>query len=151
MKNVLMICTLLLGSALYVNAQDQNKMKVNDKDVPQNVKAAFTSNFANASEVEWKLYDGKYKAKFDSNGEDNFAEFSSSGELISKGTKINKDQLPAAVNDAFKNAYAGKDINEAYRIEKGTETFYKVKVGGDQKKAIVYSADGKVIKDKGSK
>jgi hypothetical protein len=151
MKQILMICTLVIGSALYVNAQDHNKMKVNEKDVPQSVKSAFNSNFPNASNVEWKMYDGKYKAKFTQNGEEQIAEFSSSGELISKGTKISKDQLPPAVTEALKTSYANKGIDEAYKIEKGNETYYKVKLAGEPKKAITYTADGKVVNDREKK
>ena len=146
-----MICTLVVGSALYVNAQDHAKMKVDEKDVPQNVKGAFNTTFANASEVEWNLYEGKYKAKFNQNGQSQLAEFSSSGELISKGTEISKDQLPAPITDALRTSYANKEIDKAYKIEKGNETYYKVKFAGEPNKAIMYSADGKLINEKAKK
>jgi len=146
-----MICTLVVGSALYVNAQDHNKMKLNEKDVPQSVKATFNSAFANASDVEWKMKEGKYKAKFELNGKEQLAEISSSGELISKGMEISKDQLPAVVTDALRTSYANKEIDEVYKIEKGNETYYKVKLVGETDKPIMFSADGKVVTEKAKK
>ncbi len=63
--------------------------------------------------------DNNYKAKFDMNGEDHFAEFNSSGELLSKGMKIEKNELPSAVTDALRTGYANKEVDEAYKVEKG--------------------------------
>ncbi len=50
------------------------KMKVKEQDVPQAVKSAFTGQFPGASDVEWKMKNGNYKADFDMNGADHMAE-----------------------------------------------------------------------------
>ena len=137
---------ILLLSCGFLIANGQDKVK--DQDVPQAVKTAFQSNFTDASDVQWKIYDGKYKAKFDVNGEKHFAEFTNSGELVAKGMKIDKDQLPSAVSDALRTGYANKNIDEVYKVEKGGETLYKVKLEGVNEKMLVYSEDGKLVKEK---
>ena len=76
------------------------------------------------------------------------AEFSSSGELLSKGEKIGKDDLPSPVSDAVKAGYASSNVDEVYRIEKKGQTYYKVKFDGDPGKKVMYDAQGKVIKEK---
>jgi uncharacterized membrane protein YkoI len=148
MKKLLFIAILGIFGAYAAQAQDDNKMKVKDKDVPQAVKSAFESQFANASDVEWKVKNGKYKAKFDMNGVEQFAELNNSGEVVSKGTKIPNEELPTLVSDAVKSNYASNKVDEVYRVEKGGQTHYMVKLDGNPEKKLVYDAQGKLVKEK---
>lgn len=146
MKKLLLIIALGLFTAFEVNAQDKDKVK--DKDVPQAVRTAFDNQFDNAMLVDWKVKDGKYKAMFTKDMKKHFAEFSSSGELIAKGEKIDKDELPTPVADAVKTSFSDSNIDEVYRVEKDGQTKYMVKLDGNPKKKIVYDAQGKVVKEK---
>jgi hypothetical protein len=147
MKKLVFVFLLLSGAVLIANAQDQNKLKVDPKDVPQSVKAAFENAFANASNVEWKMKDGKYKAKFELSGQKQFAELSNSGEVLSTGMKVEKDQLPSVVSDAVRTGNANKGIEEVYKVEKGGQTHYMVKLEGNPER-LMYTADGKLLKEK---
>lgn len=149
MKNLLLITVLGFFTAFQVDAQDKQKLK--DKDVPQAVRTAFDNAFDNALMVDWKMKDGKYKAAFTKDLKKHFAEFSSSGELISKGVKIDKDELPTAVSGAVSASYANDKIDEVYRVEKGGKTKYLVKLDGEPKRKIMYDEQGQVIKDKTDK
>jgi hypothetical protein len=146
MKKLLLITLLGIFTAFQVNAQE--KAKIKDKDVPQAVRTAFDNQFDNTAMVDWKMKDGKYKAMFTMNLKKHFAEFSSSGELLSKGEKIDKDGLPTPVADAIKTSYANNNIDEVYRIEKGGQTQYMVKLEGDPKKKVIYDAQGQVVQEK---
>ena len=151
MKKLLFIAILGVFGALAASAQEDNKMKVKDKDVPEAVKTAFQSQFANASDVEWKVKNGKYKAKFDMNGVEHMAELNSSGEVVSKAMKIPNDELPTLVSDAVKSSYANATIDDVYRVEKGGQTQYLVKLDGSPDKKLLYDAQGKLVKDKSGK
>lgn len=147
MKKLLFIALLGMSAAFTANAQhDDNKLK--DKDVPQAVRTAFDAQFDNAMMVDWKMKDGNYKAMFTKDMKKHFAEFNASGELVAKGEKVNKDDLPTGVADAVKTGYASSNIDEVYRVEKGGQTLYMVKLDGNPVKKVVYDAEGKVVKEK---
>jgi hypothetical protein len=143
MKRMLFIAVMSLLIGYGAKAQDK---ELKDRDVPEAVRSAFDKQFDNTMMVEWKMRDGIYKAKFNQGLKKHTAEFSSSGELLSKGEKIGKDDLPTAVSDAIKTSYASSNIDEVYRIEKKGQTCYKVKLDNDKK--VIYDAQGKVIKEK---
>jgi len=146
MKKLLLVTFLGFFTAVGLKAQDNDKLK--DKDVPQAVRTAFDNQFDNTMLVDWKAKDGKYKAMFTKDMKKHFAEFNSSGELISKGEKINRDELPTPVADAVKTSYSGSNIDEVYRVEKDGQTKFLVKLEGNPKKKVVYDAQGKVVKEK---
>jgi putative PepSY-like beta-lactamase-inhibitor len=156
MKRLLFLSVLGIFMAFQVSAQDNTKVKdkdvpqvVQDKDVPQAIKTTFDNQFAGATMVEWKLKHGNYKAMFTKDNKKQSAEFSSAGELISKGEKIEQTELPAAVSDAIKTSYASSTVGEVYRIDKGGQIQYLVKLEGNDKKKLVFDAQGKeVMKEK---
>jgi putative PepSY-like beta-lactamase-inhibitor len=145
MKKLLLITVLAAFISFGVNAQQKD---IKEKDVPEAVRTAFKNQFDNTMMTDWKMKDDKYKVMFTMNMKKHMAEFSSSGELLSKGEKINIDQLPTKVADAVKTGYASSNIDEVYRIEKGGQTQYLVKLEGKPEKKIVYDAQGNVVKEK---
>jgi hypothetical protein len=147
MKRMLFIAVISLLIGYGAQAQDDDR-KLKDNEVPEAVRSSFDQQFDNTMMVEWKMKDGKYKAKFNQGLKKHVAEFSSSGELLSKGEKIGKDDLPTQVSDAVKSGYASSNIDEVYRIEKKGQTYYKVKLDGNPDRKVVYDAQGKVIKEK---
>lgn len=144
---MLFIAVMSLLISYGVKAQD-DEGKLKDKDVPEAVRTAFDKQFDNTMMVDWKMKDGKYKATFNQGLKKHMAEFSSSGELLAKGEKIGKDELPTTVSDAVKTGYASSNIDEVYRIEKKGQTYYKVKLDGNPARKVVYDAQGKVVKEK---
>jgi len=148
MKTLLLIGVLGLFTALQASAQDDSKTKIKDKDVPQAVRTSFDNQFDNTMMVDWTAKDGKYKASFTQNLKKHFAEFNESGELVSKGEKIDRGELPTAVADAVKTGYASNNVDEVYRVEKDGQTHFMVKLDGNPKKKVVYDAEGKIIKEK---
>ena len=156
MKKLLLIAALGLFSITGVYAQENAQQKertqaqneVKDKDVPPAIREAFDKQFQNSTMVNWKMKDGKYVAMFTQDMKKHMAEFNSSGELLSKGEKIEKDALPTPIADAIKTGYSGNNIYEIYRLEKDGQTQYKVKFEGNPKKIVIYDAQGKVLKEK---
>ena len=148
MKHLFLALMLVVAATLQVHAQDDvKKDKTDSKDVPEAVRSAFDAKFDNAMMVDWKMKDGKYKASFTQGLKKRMAEFSTSGELISESEKIGKDELPTPVSDALKTNYSNSNIDEIYRVQKGSDTHFMVKMDNPKKK-VIYDAQGKLIKEK---
>ncbi|MBO9201019.1 MULTISPECIES: PepSY-like domain-containing protein [Niastella] len=143
MKKTLLAILLSAGVMMSAVAQDTK-----ESDVPTAVKTSFKSAFSNAKDVEWKKKEGNYKAKFEINGTDYIAYYSADGKIISKGLKIRRSELPAAVTDAVKNGYAGRTIDNVYRMDKNGTAYYLVKLEGDPDTKVLFTADGQVAKEK---
>lgn len=142
MKKILFLGLLTAGLMAGAYAQDE----VKEKDVPAGIHSSFKSAFPNAKDVEWKLKDGKYKAKFEVNGLDHFAKYGADGKLLARGMKIRTSEIPNAVTAAIKETYAARMIDDVYRVDKNGAAFYLVKLKGDPETKVLYTADGQVAK-----
>ena len=143
MKKILLATLLTTGLVMGAFAQE-----LKETDVPAAVKTSFKSAFPNAKDVDWKMMEGKYKVDFDIDGTDHIAAFGTDGKMISKGMKIRVSELPSAVTSAVKSSYAGKDIQNVYRVDKNGTVCYLVKLEGNPETKVMYSADGQVVKEK---
>ena len=153
MKKTILAFLLMAGVTLGVKAQDQKtqdqkKEKVSSTEVPAAVQTSFSSNFANATDVEWKKKDADYKVSFEINDVDHHAMFTSTGTLIWKGEEIQEAAIPAAVMTALKKDHPNHRIDDAYTIVKDGTTSYKISLDGNPDLKVKYSADGTKIQDK---
>ncbi|WP_166436992.1 PepSY-like domain-containing protein [Niastella caeni] len=151
MKKIIFAGLLTTGLMMGAFAQDTKQDKqdnLKEKDVPTAIQTSFKAEFPNATDVEWKMKEGKYKVEFEMNDIDHFASYDASGKVMSKGMKIRTSELPAAVATSVKGAYADRSIDEVYRVDKDGAVFYKVKLSGNPDTKIMYSADGQEVKDK---
>jgi hypothetical protein len=144
MKKIFFASLLIIGLVLSVSAQE----KVKEKDVPTTVQASFKTGYPEAKDVDWKMKDGNYKAKFKVNGTNHIASFDATGKMLSKGIEIKESELPAAVTHAVRLAYANRTIDNVYSMEKDGSTNYLVKLKGSPETKVLYSADGQVVKEK---
>ena len=140
-KKILAFC-LAAGLALSISAQD----KIQDKDLPAPIQTNFKSQYSDASSVEWKMKDGKYKVNFKANGAKQMAAYDATGTLLSKGIEIKESELPAAISSSIKSGYADRAIDEIYKIDKKGEINYMVKLKGNPETKLYYSADGQLVK-----
>ncbi len=138
--------TTLLLHAISMSACAQ---KINETDVPQPVKTAFTAKFAQAKGVKWELEDGQaYEAEFKENGKERSATFSPTGQWMETETEIKPADLPAAVTQAIATSFAGSKVEEAETVETPDRgTFYEVELEqGERTLEVRFSADGTVLK-----
>lgn len=144
MKKQLFTLFLVAGLALGVNAQES----VQDKDVPTDIQTSFKTHFSDATGAEWKMKDGNYKVHFKRNGVKNIASFNQGGTLTSRGVEVKENELPAAISSAVSTSYSGRKMEEIYKMEKDGTTSYMIKLNGEPKTKLMYSADGQLMKDK---
>jgi hypothetical protein len=146
MKKILFAVLFTTGLMLGANAQTSTEQKLKVGEVPATLKTSFKTEFPNAKDVEWTLKEGKYKVKFELNDLDNFAKYDADGKMIAKGMQIKQTDLPPAVTAAVKTAYANKEIDDVYKVEKEGVTQYLIKFDKDLK--VMYTADGQVVTEK---
>ena len=147
MRKMILAFLFIAGITLGVKAQDV-KTKVDKKDVPQEVMAAFTTTFANATDVEWMKKDADYKVSFEIGDVDQHAMFSSAGKLLSKGKEIKEADLPEAIKSALKKDHPDHRIDDVWSVEKDGTMSYKISLDGNPDKKVMYSADGQAIEHK---
>lgn len=119
--------------------------KVQEKDVPATIKAAFQKNYPTARELKWEKENGNYEAEFEMEEADYSVLIDISGNIIETEAEIRIEALPAdAVAYVSKN-YAGQKIREAARIidSKGAIT-YEVEI---KNKDLIFDGNGDFIKE----
>ena len=120
------------------NIKAEDKKAVN---APENIKAVFTKEYANATKVKWEKEDGKYEVTFFDGEVIMSAVYTSDGMKIETETRIDIAKLPAAARE-----YAEKKgkIQDADLIVKRNGIInYEAKVKG---KDYIFDQDGKFIK-----
>ncbi len=148
MKKVLIAFLLVTGVTWGVSAQEKDKDKLNPADVPQSVQSAFKNAYADASDVQWKMKNNMYMAHFKKGEAKHLAELDATGTIVAKGMVIPNTEVPSVVTTAVQTANAGQSIEEVYKIEKGTDVNYLVKLSGKPEKKFLYSPEGKLVKEK---
>jgi hypothetical protein len=119
--------------------------KLQEKDVPAQVKAAFQKHYPNTKEVKWDKEGEKFEASFDLNKIDNSVLFDAQGNVLETEIEIELNQLPKGVLEYVKANYKGQKVKEAAKITdaKGTVTFEAEVKGLD----LLFDSNGKFIKE----
>ncbi len=139
MKKSIIIAASLLVTTL------SHAQKIQEKDVPADVKSSFTKHFVAAKEIKWEKENGNYEVEFDLNKTEQSALFDAKGALLETEVEIELSQLPAGVLDYVKAHYAGQSVKEAEKItdSNGTVTFETELKGMD----LIFDSTGKFIKE----
>lgn len=83
------------------------------ENVSPKVKAAFATDFAKASKVNWEKSSDFYFASFMLNGVKSEAAYDEEGELVGTSRSISADQMPLNVSLAISEKYAGYQVNKS--------------------------------------
>lgn len=137
-KLVLMMVAAMITSLTFAQ-------KLQEKDVPAQVKTAFQKQYPNASDVKWDKEGEKFEASFDLNKIDNSVLFDAQGNVLETEVEIEVTQLPKGILEYVKANYKGQKVKEAAKITdtKGTVT-YEAEVKGLN---LLFDSNGKFIKE----
>lgn len=142
MKKVLF---LLLGFGLAIVANGQIRK------IPASVTEAFKEKYPHATKVEWKDKVTSFAASFEEDDKQYEARFNSKGEWQETEEQIDEEEIPETVKDGLeKSKYAEWEIRKVRRIELPDDAVqYKVQVEKNdiQRKNLLFSSDGKLLKD----
>ena len=120
-------------------------------DVPQAIREAFTKQYPNAENVEYKDNLLNVWVNFTLNGDKMKANYKKDGQWENTEKDWSYDKLPAAVQDGFKKSkYADREIEETkviYRAGSTERYRLKVKKNALQKKYIFFNDQGRLVDD----
>ena len=138
MKNLLFILSVLFYSSLAV------AQHINEKDVPDTVKATFSKKFPNQKNVKWEKEKENYEASFSIEKSEHAVVIDSKGSLIETEEEISVKELPANAIAYIQKNYSDKKIKEAAKITNATGIVtFEAKVGS---KDLIFDKTGSYIK-----
>ena len=121
------------------------------RKIPAAVTESFKSKYPNAANVEWKDKITAFAANFDMGTAKYEAKFSTKGEWQQTEHTTTQADLPAPVKDGLsKSKYADWKATDFYtRDLPGNKTQYRISVEKSdlQKKNLLFSSDGQLLKD----
>jgi len=144
MKKTLLICCITGSLALGVKAQ----VTVTSTNVPNSIQTSFKGAYPDASSMNWRMKDDLYRVNFTRDGVKQMASYDASGKLVSSGSMVKETELPSAIGTSVKSAYAGRSIDEIYKIDKNGTPGYWITLKGSPDTKMMYDTNGQVIKDK---
>jgi len=127
-------------------------VKAQIRKIPSTVTDSFKDKYPDATGVEWRDKVSVFSAVFSKDGVNYEARFNSKGEWLNTENEITEDALPPVIRDGFeKSKYADWEVEKVHLISlpEGT-TQYRLLVGKTdlQKKNLLYSSKGRLLKDK---
>lgn len=132
-------------------AMNSNQLDAQIRKIPAVVTEAFKQKYPSAGNVEWKDKITSFRADFTMNSENYEAKFNNKGEWQQTEKAIDKNKLPAAVNDGFaKSKYSDWDVTSVAHIEfKDGHVEYRVLVKKNdiEKKYLFFNKEGKLLRD----
>ena len=137
--------TIILILALALTATLAAAQKINAKDLPAPVTAAFAKLYPTVKEANWVNDDGNFEAHFDLNKAEMSATFSATGTFLEEEVEISVNALPQAALDYMKKTYPDRKVKEASKIKdaKGIIT-YEVETKGLD---VIFDAKGAFLKE----
>ena len=119
--------------------------KMQEKNIPVNVKSSFQKKYPTAKEVKWDKEGEKYEASFELNKTDHSVLMDAQGNINETEVEIELNQLPKGILEYVKTHYAGKKAKEGAKITdaKGIVT-YEVETKGMD---LIFDSNGKFIKE----
>ncbi len=118
------------------------------KNVPEEVKTAFTERFATASHVKWsKENETEWEAEFKMDKKDYSANFSNDGKWMETEYKISADELPAAVKATIQKEFDGYKIDASELSETVDGKMYEIEMEkGEIEVEAIIDMEGNLIK-----
>lgn len=139
--------SILIFSLFFLTAGSYAQFKT----VPAEVTNAFNTSYPNAKNVSWKSGFASYEARFEWEGDQAIAKYSSKGEWKETECDRKFDSLTNAVKDGFrKSKFSDWEVREVKeQREKEKETLFRILVRKSDlnKKYLYFNADGRLVKD----
>ncbi len=141
MKNLFLV--IAAAAILSLNACGQT-----GKDVPANIKTAFSEKFSNATNVKWSSESKKeWEAEFKIGGKSYSANFDINATWMETEYEISTNEIPVAVKTTIDKEFAGYKIEKSEISETADGKIYEflLKKDGEKTEAAI-DMNGKVVK-----
>jgi hypothetical protein len=147
MKNIV-TSVLLLTTLSLISVSTTAQIR----KIPATVTDAFREKYPNATGVEWRDKVSAFTAVFTEDGVNYEARYNSKGNWLSTENELTREELPEAITEGFeKSKYADWNIEKVHKVQLPNDVVqYRVMVGKTdlQKKNLLYSSKGRLLKDK---
>jgi len=119
--------------------------KLNEKDVPTQVKTAFQKQYPNVKETKWEKENGNYEAEFEVKEIEYSVLMDAAGNILETENEIALNQLPNGVLAYINANYKGQKVKGAAKITdgNGVET-YEAEI---KEMDLIFDSNGKFIKE----
>jgi hypothetical protein len=140
MKNLLLFLVLTAGIQ---GAFAQTNNPIRPDSIPKPVSSAFKEQFPMAKGMTWTKTKRVYRAGWtNAQKMEQYADYDSTGKLISANLELKKESLPPAVTEYLQSNYPGQPIGKIYKVTKENVDNYLVKISDkwllfDDKGALV--------------
>lgn len=125
--------------------------KPRDTNPSPELNDTFLKDFPNARDIDWEKSDVLYEVEFEIGrlpSRDYEAYYDMQGKLIMYKQEISTKDIPAVVKNGALTKYPKSDIEEATKIVKGKELFYKIELEkGDLDVKITLNVEGIIINE----
>ena len=140
MKNLLLLLILIAFFNLIAIGQK-------NKDVPANVKTAFSKEFPEASKVKWsKESDKEWEAEFNIDGKEYSAIFDNSGAWMETEYESSLSEIPAVVKSSLDKDFVGFQIKECeISVTREGKIFEFELKKGNEKTEVSIDANGNIL------
>jgi len=144
MRKVFIPILIILLNAAYADAQ-----RIKQKNVPSIVVNALQLKFPKATEADWELVRGNYKARFEMDDIDHEVWLDYSGRLKKHMRDFDENDLPKAVKSAIQKSFGGFEVHNVERMEEGKKVHYKMKLEKSPSSfQVVFDEEGRIVKKK---
>ena len=116
--------------------------------IPMQVQGAFSSQFPNATDVEWEIEENGFEAEFKSYDKHMAALYDMSGKWVETETEINRRKMPGFLKDAIAHSFKGYRIMEVEEVSKpDLEKGYEVELQSGKKSIeVLFDIEGQILK-----
>lgn len=122
------------------------------RKIPAVVTDSFKEKYPDASGVEWRDKVSVFSAVFSKDGVSYEAKYNSKGEWLNTENIVAVDNLPSVIKEGLeKSKYAEWEIEKVHQVQLPDDnTQYRLLVGKTdlQKKNLLFSSQGRLLKDK---
>jgi hypothetical protein len=130
-KKILILTTFLILTLAATYARS------NEKIIPDNVSTVFSRDFPRASDINWELYKGYYKASFLDMGSILYAFYNADAEFIGMAFNLPADRLPEALQSDIKKKYKGYWITDLFQVTNGANPEFFVTIENADRKIML--------------
>jgi hypothetical protein len=134
------ILTLITALTLIISVSYASNT---DRNVPANVASTFHSDFSFASNVNWELFNGYYKASFNEHGITLYAFYTAEGDFMGMAIYMLSDGLPANLKNQIKESYKGYWITDLFHFSINNTPGYFVTLENADRKIMLKAEQNK--------
>ncbi|MDD5571112.1 MAG: PepSY-like domain-containing protein [Bacteroidales bacterium] len=147
MKNLLLSLVVIVAMTSCCRDKDDKckDKKIDEKNLPANVKAKFAAAFPDATKVEWVKEEGNYEAEFESGSKEMTVEIDSTGNIVKTETEVEEKDVPAAVRSKFVLLHPDAEEVEWALVDGKYEAEF------EEEESAAFDATGNVIEKKCNK